>query len=108
MEEQKAVNQRDQNQRKTFDYKEYKSYKNSKEGVESLVHVKKSFISESKSNPRNFRYNKKKSTKILQAVEEEDSEVVKNPSPFQINKSIDQIYQTAIPNSVSPSICVLF
>jgi len=103
MEEQKAVNQRDQNQRKTFDYKEFKSYKNSKEGVESLVHVKKSFLNESKSNPRSFRYNKKKSLKNMQVMEEEDKEPVQNPSPFQINKSIDQIYQTAIPNSATYS-----
>ena len=108
MEEHKTVNQRDQTQRKTFDFKEWRTYKNNVDGVRSQVHVKKSFQNETKSNPKVLHYNKKKNFKQQQTMEEETSKPVQNFSPFSLEKSVDQIYQTAIPNCVSTSIQSLF
>jgi len=103
MEEHKTVNQRDQTQRKTFDFKEWRTYKNNVDGVRSQVHVKKSFQNETKSNPKVLHYNKKKNFKQQQTMEEETSKPVQNFSPFSLEKSVDQIYQTAIPNCATYS-----
>jgi len=103
MEEHKTVNQRDQTQRKTFDYKEWRSYKNNIDGIGSQVHVRRSFQNETKSNPKLFHFNKKKIYKCQETMEEESPQPVQNISPFSLEKSVDQIYQTAIPNCVNPS-----
>jgi len=104
MEEQKTnTEQRAQTQRKDFNTKEWKSFKTSNDGVKSIVHLKKSFMNDCRTNIRNFHFAKKKSMKAFPIADESVKESTGQTTPFTIDKSIDRVYQTAIPNNVTYS-----
>lgn len=101
MEEHKnTTNFRDQGL-KFLNDKEWISFKNCNEAFKSKTHMKRSFCNEYRLNAKNYHFNKKKSYKSLDFSENTMKETSPVYSPFSTEKSIDLVYQNAIPNSVS-------
>lgn len=103
MEEHKTVNQRDHTQRKSFDSKEWRSYKYNSDNIGSTVHVRRTFQNENKSSMKSFLVNKKKTVKNPRLIEEETESTSSTYPVFSQEKSVDQAYQTAIPNCATYS-----
>lgn len=104
MEESKIANNSvDLISKKTIEESDWRSFRNNQDGIRSRAHIKKSFFDEHKHNVKNWHFNKRKT---LRPIDHSDSfmrDLCPQPLIFPMERNTNQVYQTAIPNTVTYS-----
>ena len=108
MEETKATTEQNElDTSASLQNQEWTSFKHMRNGFKSKSHVKRSFLNEYSTNLKKSHLKRRKSLKTIPSFEE-SRKSEQNFASFSSRKCADPIYQTAIPNSVSFTICRLF
>lgn len=103
MEESKIANNSvDLISKKNIEESDWRSFRNNQDGIRSRAHIKKSFFDEHKHNVKNWHFNKRKTYRPMDNSDSFSKDLCPQPMIFPMEKNTDQVYQTAIPNTVSP------
>lgn len=80
---------------------EWMTFRTTKDGFRSKAKIKTSFFNEHKNNLKTIHYNKRRSRRSLDYSENMQNSQPANSKYLMNEKSTNQVYQTAVPNSVS-------
>ena len=89
--------------RQKFNTKEWLCYRSETEGIKSRRYINKSFVDEIKTNCRNFRTNKRNSTKTADYFQNLPLYSGKDLTA-DFHSAQDRIYQSCLPNNVRNSL----